>query len=191
MSISLFSFRSFPGQKTDRGWLRGPVVGRKNTRPPASKTRTGALCFLVSVLLPERLAVRTQDRVAPSAPDSSSFSRVTSTHSPRSRGTPESVTPSASGASLLRCFPARFLCPVHLSWIRYHRWHRMSTPDGQLFLKQDGRPVKRRCGLRRERRWENICAGWGRTGRFDGKDWRICRGKFTIYSFFSQGDVVY
>lgn len=66
-------------------------------------------------------------------PKSSSFSRVTSTHSPRSRGTPESVTPSASGLTPC-CFPARFLCSVHLSLIRYHSGQILSTPGEHLYI---------------------------------------------------------
>lgn len=108
-------------------------MGEKTRARPRRKTRTGAFCFLVSVLLPERLAACTQDRVAPSAPESSSFSRVTSTHSPRSRGTPESVTPSASGLPPC-CFPARFLCSVHLSLIRYHSGQILSTPGEHLYI---------------------------------------------------------
>ena len=117
-------------------------MGEKTRARPRRKTRTGAFCFLVSVLLPERLAACTQDRVAPSAPEdrvapsapeSSSFSRVTSTHSPRSRGTPESVTPSASGLTPC-CFPARFLCSVHLSLIRYHSGQILSTPGEHLYI---------------------------------------------------------
>lgn len=76
---------------------------------------------------------RPRFRLAPSAPDR----RASPESHPRTvlvpGGTPESVTPSASGLTPC-CFPARFLCSVHLSLIRYHSGQILSTPGEHLYI---------------------------------------------------------
>src|SRR5699024_8743491 len=85
--------------------------------------------------------------------------------SPRSRGTPESVTPSASGLPPC-CFPARFLCSVHLSLIRYHSGQILSTPGEHLYI----------CG-----------------GKPGGSSWKIgnCVGESLQFALFSPSGMWY
>lgn len=152
----------FSEQKTDRG-VRSTVRKHcgKNTRRPGPLGTAGALSSSLS-FLPERFTGAEPVPHCTFGTRSSSFSRVTSTYSPRPSPvgrTPESVTPSVGGNP-------RFSCTLRLSCsLVLHT------------LPQSPQNVNPR------RTFIHLAA---EIQKFHRENWSDCGTKFTICSFFRR-----
>ena len=135
-----------PGTK-NAPWRELHGGDRAKAAPPQARTCAGGSRF-PSVLLPERLAG--QGSALHLRHSFSSFSRVTSTHSPIRSRTPESVTPSASLGFFLRASSVLLNC----TGIPYHR-------PGGLSTSRQGRGVSKQRvkGSQRKKKGQQIRDG--------------------------------